>query len=406
SPEVCLDIFWCRSKNDGMERSLFGPLVEDLADKMVFLSGPRQVGKTTLARKVLERQPAETRVYLNWDRAEHRKVMRTLAWPRHGAVVVLDEVHKYARWKTLVKGFHDTEGHLQRLLVTGSGRLDVFRKGGDSLAGRYHGLRLHPLSVGEVVRSGGPPDPKLLEQPASWSARAAAPAEVLPALLELGGFPEPFLSGSSRTAGRWRLAHREQVLRQDLRDLSLVRELSLVEQLVDLLAERVGGVLSINALREDLQVDHGTVSGWIAALERLQVVFRVPPYARALARALRKGTKLYFWDWSEAPAGGARFENLVAVHLLKLCHWLQDVEGRRVELHYVRDREQHEVDFLLVRDRKPWVLVEAKASGTSPDRSLGYFRSRLKVPFAFQVVERGEPQRDIVPAARLLSALP
>jgi hypothetical protein len=389
-----------------MDRALFGPIQQDLASKMVFLSGPRQVGKTTLARRILACEPAENEVYLNWDRPEHRRIIRDLAWPRHGAVVVLDEVHKYARWKTLVKGFHDTEGHLQRLLITGSGRLDVYRRGGDSLAGRYQGFRLHPLSLGEIARHGGPPDPALLQEPSSWPAQAEAAGDALPGLLELGGFPEPFLSGSSRQAGRWRLARREQVLRQDLRDLSLVRELTLVEQLADLLAERIGGVLSINALREDLQVDHKTAARWIDALEKLQVVFRVPPYARSLSRALRKGNKLYFWDWSDAPAGGPRFENLIAVHLLKLCHWLQDVEGQRVELHYLRDREQHEVDFLLVRERRPWVLVEARTSGSRPERSLEYFQTRLGAPFAFQVIEHGEPRRGVVPATRMLAALP
>jgi len=389
-----------------MDRYLYNAVVEDLKQKMVFLTGPRQVGKTTLALQVLKHHSPNSPVYLNWDRPEHRKAIRDLDWSRTDRVAVLDEIHKYSRWKTLVKGFFDTEGRTQRLLVTGSGKLEFYRRGGDSLAGRYQGYRLHPLSIGEIVREGRGPDAGVLDEPASWPDRKKAPADLLDSLLVLGGFPETFLRGSSRQARRWRLARREHVLSQDLRDLSKIREVSLVEQLVDLLAERVAAPLSVNSLREDLQVDHKTVTSWIDALERLQLVFRVRPYAGSLARTLRKEYKVYFWDWMEAPEGGARFENLVAGHLLKLCHWMQDVEGRRAELRYVRDREKREVDFLLLRERRPWVLIEAK-SGTGPvEKALGYFQERLGVPHAFQVTASGRDRKGVVPATRLLKALP
>ena len=373
---------------------------------MVLLSGPRQVGKTTTSLQILDHHSPPDPVYLSWDRPEHRKLIRELAWSRAGKVAVLDEVHKYARWRGLIKGFHDTEGQTQRLLVTGSAKLELFRKGGDSLAGRYHGHRLHPLSVGELARAGSAPDEELLEEPAQWSTATAAPTETLTSLMELGGFPEPLLEGSARQARRWRLGRREQVLRQDLRDLTMIREVTLVEQLVDLLAERVASPLSINSLREDLQVDHKTVTSWIDALERLQVVFRVRPFAGSLARTLRKETKVYFWDWAEAPPGGPRFENLVAGHLLKLCHWMQDVEGHRLELRYVRDREKREVDFLLLREGVPWLLVEAKSGAAPLDRSLAYFRERLGVPHAIQVNGSGGAGKWIAPAGRFLAALP
>ena len=373
---------------------------------MVLLSGPRQVGKTTMSLQILDRASPRDPVYLTWDRPEHRKVIRELAWSRTGTVAVLDEVHKYAGWKNLIKGFHDTEGQSQRLLVTGSAKLELFRKGGDSLVGRYHGHRLHPLSVGELARAGSVPDGELLDDPVQWPTAADPPADTLASLLELGGFPEPLLEGSSRQARRWRLGRRDQVLRQDLRDLTMIREVTLVEQLVDLLAERVASPLSINSLREDLQVDHKTVTSWIDALERLQVVYRVRPFAGSLARTLRKESKVYFWDWSEVEPGGPRFENLVAGHLLKLCHWMQDVEGHRLELRYVRDREKHEVDFLLLRDGKPWLLVEAKSGAAPLERSLAYFQERLGVPFAIQVNGSGGAGKSIVPAARFLGALP
>ncbi len=389
-----------------MERALLGPVLDDLRRKMVFVSGPRQVGKTTLARVVLARLAPDDPVYLNWDRSEHRRTIRELGWSRTAPVAVLDEIHKYPRWKTLVKGFHDTEGDRQRLLVTGSGRLEFYRRGGDSMAGRFAPYRLHPLSIGEVLREGRPPDRAVLLDPPRWLGAGVAPADVEEGMLALGGFPEPFLGGSERAARRWRLVRREQVLGQDLRDLTLVRQVALVEQLADMLEQHVGSPLSINALRKDLQVDHKTATAWIGVLERLQVVFRVPPYAGSLARALRKEPKLYFWDWSQTPAPGPRFENLVASHLLKLCHWLADVEGHRVELRYLRDREKREVDFLLLRDRRPWVLVEARLSDLAVSPHVRYFRDRLRVPFVFQVVGGGESRRDVVPATRLLAALP
>lgn len=387
-----------------MRRSLVDPAIEDLERKMVFVSGPRQVGKTTLGRQVLDIVSPGQQVYLTWDRPEHRAQIRSLGWSRSPKVVVLDEVHKYARWKTLLKGFHDTEGSQQRLLVTGSARLDLFRKGGDSLLGRYQGLRLHPLSIGELARHGG----HLINvpEPSSWASARAAPIDEFQHLLSVGGFPEPALAGTERQARRWRLAHRERVLREDVRDLTLVRDVSLLEQLVDLLVERVASPISVSSLRRDLEVDHKTVLRWLEILERLYVVFRVAPYAGSLARTLRKEPKIYFWDWAEAPQGGARFENLVASHLLKLCHWLSDVEGHRVELCYVRDRERREVDFLLVKGKKPWVLIESKVSERAANPSLEYFRKRLAVPFAFQVVAQGGPSRDVVPVTRMFSGLP
>jgi predicted AAA+ superfamily ATPase len=387
-----------------MRRSLVDPAIDDLQRKMVFVSGPRQVGKTTLARQVLEVMSPDEPVYLTWDRADQRALIRTLGWSRSPKVVALDEVHKYARWKTLLKGFHDTEGTTQRLLVTGSARLDLFRKGGDSLLGRYLGLRLHPLSIGELARNGGPLNS--VPDPSSWASAPAAPNDHFELLNKVGGFPEPALASSERQARRWRLAHRERVLREDVRDLTLVRDVSLLEQLVDLLVERVASPLSVSSLRRDLEVDHKTILRWLEILERLYVVFRVPPFAGSLARTLRKEPKVYFWDWAEAAEDGARFENLIASHLLKLCHWLSDVEGHKVELFYVRDRERREVDFLLVKGKKPWVLVESKLSEVTRSPSLDYFQQRLSAPFAFQVVAQGQARRGVVPATRFFSGLP
>lgn len=390
-----------------MRRALLVPILEDLKRKMVFLSGPRQVGKTTLARQVLEAASPHDPVYLNWDRPEHRKTIRELSWSLASPVAVLDEVHKYPRWKNLIKGFHDTEGHRQRLLVTGSARLDLYRRGGDSMVGRYMGFRLHPLSFGELARRGELPDAGYLRSPERWSDAPPSDPGVEKDLISLGGFPEPFLEGSERAARRWRLARREHVLGEDLRDLTRVREVALVGQLTDLLVERVSGPLSLNVLRGGLETHHATVSSWVEVLERLYVIFRVRPFSGSLVRTLRKESKAYFWDWSEVPSPGPRFENFVASHLLKYCHWMQDLEGERVELRYVRDREKHEVDFLLLKDRKPWVLVEVKLSDREPSPSLAYFRERLKAPFAFQVIGGVKGGGEgVVPASRFFAGLP
>ncbi len=389
-----------------MQRSLAAPSREDLAERMVLLSGPRQVGKSTLARQVLAELAPRDPVYLTWDRAEDRRAIRNLSWDRASPVAVLDEVHKYPRWKGLVKGFHDTEGARQRLLVTGSARLEVYRRGGDSLLGRYARHRLHPLTIGEVGRSGRLPPRETLLDPSLWPAARPVPNDLLGALLSIGGFPEPFLRASARFGGKWRLLRRDQVLREDVRDLTQVRDLAGLEHLTELLAERVGAPVSVNNLREDLEVEYRTVRNWLEILDRLFVVFRVPPFAGSLARALRKEGKVYFWDAAEAPEGGPRFENLVACHLLRLCQWLEDVEGIRAELRFVRDREKREVDFLLLRERRPWVLVEAKQADLRPAPAIEYFRRRLGVPFAFQVVAAAEARKDVVPAVRLFAALP
>ncbi|OGH58103.1 MAG: hypothetical protein A3G34_16485 [Candidatus Lindowbacteria bacterium RIFCSPLOWO2_12_FULL_62_27] len=388
-----------------MDREWMEFVVRDLKRKMVFLTGPRQAGKTTLARRILDRTDPLRGVYLNWDNPDHRKIIRTLAWDRTPSVAVLDEVHKYGRWKTLLKGFHDVEGGRQKLLITGSARLDVYRRGGDSLFGRYFRHRLHPFSLGEANRGGKPPSTRILLNPARWSDSPQVPGDLQEGLLGRGGFPEPFLQGNDRTVRRWRLARRDLVLRQDARDLTLIRDLSLLEQLSDMLIARVGSPVSINSLREDLEVDHKTVTHWIEALERLYMVFRVRPFAGSLTRTLRKESKVYFWDWSEVQDDGARFENFVASHLLKFCHWLEDIEGIRAEVRYVRDREKREVDFLILKESKPWVLIESKLK-RHKDGRLDYFRRKLRVPHAYLVTADRTAYKDSIPAARLLASLP
>ena len=339
-------------------------------NKMVFIGGPRQVGKTTLALSLLgpkatERHPA----YLNWDDPRAAAKLRRVELPPNEPLLICDEVHKYARWRNLLKGIYDTEKSFRRIVVTGSARLDYYRKGGDSLANRYRYFRLHPFSLREL-------DPK-------------PSASHLDALLRFGGFPEPLTRQDEAEHRIWQRDRLARVLREDLRDLERVREVSLVEQLVDMLPERVGAPLSVANLRQDLEVDHKTVEHWLTILENMYVCFRLPPFGSPRIRAVKKEKKLYLWDWSAVADPGARFENLVACQLLKYCHWIEDTEGFRMELRYLRDTDRREVDFVVLRGGKPEFAVECKTGERAIGAAVHYFAERAPIPRFFQV-HRGE----------------
>lgn len=395
-----------------MRRYLQQSIQEDLARKMVFVAGPRQVGKTTLARQILE--SVESGCYLSWDRREDRGEIRAARWPAGSpALVVLDELHKWRTWKRWLKGEFDAHRESVRFLVTGSARLDIYRRGGDSLQGRYHHYRLHPLSLHEVQS----PASAFAIEPGQALAVARAPGEkregreTLAALLRFGGFPEPFLAQSERAHRRWQKDRLDRLFREDVRDLEAVRDLAALELLAEEIARRVGSPLSLNALREDFEVSHKALTHWMDIFERLYHVVRVRPFASRAVASLKKMPKAYLWDWSQVSDPPARLENLVALHLLKLCHLLEDREGHRVELRYLRDRTGREVDFLVTLDNRPWFAVEVKTSGRTIDPSLFYFRDRLKIPYAYQVVldldrEFLEDGVHCLPAADFLAALP
>lgn len=377
---------------------------DDLARKMVFLAGPRQVGKTTLARRILG--AAGSGCLLSWDNREDRREIRAARWPAGPALVVLDELHKWRGWKGWLKGEFDKHRDRLSFLVTGSARLDVYRRGGDSLQGRYHHYRLHPFTVAEAVAANRPR--------VSPGTELSLPRETQPDLLGLlmqhGGFPEPFLARSERTARRWQKERLDRFFREDVRDLEPIRDLGTFQILADLLPDRVGSPLSLNALREDLEVTHRAVSHWMDVLERLYHVVRIRPHSTPKARVLKLMPKVYLWDWSLVPDRAARFENLVALHLLKFCHLLEDADGHDVGLRYLRDRDGREVDFLVTHRSRPWFAVEAKLSEHRVDPSLAYYRDRLRIPFSYQVVL--ESDRDfvengirVVPAGRFLGAL-
>ena len=343
--------------SESPKRYLEAPIEEDLEKKMVFLGGPRQSGKTTLAKKLLQKAGlSESKWYFNWDdKSDKARILRG-EFPAGKGLLVLDEIHKYARWRGLLKGLFDKRRNELRILVTGSARLDHYRKGGDSLQGRYHYYRIHPLSYAELP--------------------GRSPS-VLRDLLRLGGFPEPYFSASPREARRWSREYAMRVIEEDLVSLENVKEVSLLEALATALPERVGSPLSVNALREDLQVSHQTVSRWLIMLENLYMIFRVPPFTGSLLRSVKKEAKHYHFDWSLIQDPGIRFENLVACHLLKWCHFQQDYEGRNLRLHFYRDIDGREVDFVLAENGKPVELIECKKSDRATPKSLWYLKKKF-----------------------------
>ncbi len=344
-------------------RYLDAQVKRDLARKMVFLAGPRQVGKTTLAQDL----PGASGGYLSWDVVEHRECILKREFPV-SRLWVFDEVHKYRSWRNLLKGLYDSRRRGQQILVTGSARLDFYRFGGDSLQGRYHLLRLHPFSARELgIKSAGG----------------------LADLLKLGGFPEPFLGGSEVEARRWSREYRNRLVREDVVGLERVQDLGNLELMALRLPELVGSPLSINALREDLQVSHKTVASWLKVLERLYAIFRLPPFGAPRIRAVKKEQKHYQFDWSLVPSEPARFENLIASHLLKWVHFEQDALGRDIELRYFRDTDSREVDFVVVEARRPRLLVECKWADAEADPSLRYLKARFPAAEAWQVSATG-----------------
>ena len=360
-------------------------IAEDLTRKMVFLGGPRQVGKTSLGKDLI----ADPAAYLNWDFAAHRSAILKHQLPATSAWF-FDEIHKYRLWRGFLKGLFDLYGNRQRILVTGSARLDYYRFGGDSLQGRYHYLRLHPFSVAEL----GITTQADFEQ-----------------LFRLGGFPEPFLSGSERQARRWARDYRDRLMREDVSSLERIDNLGQLELLMMRLPELVGSPLSLNSIREDLSLSHRTITEWMEVLERLYAIYRIAPFGAPRIRAVKKSQKHYHFDWSVVENEGARFENLVASHLQKWVHYQNDVEGRNAELRYFRDIDQREADFVVLESGVPVSFIECKLSDGPVGNGLRYLKQRFAHVDAWQVAARST--RDYVtregvrvaPVLRLLEAL-
>ncbi len=390
--------------------------------KMAFVVGPRQCGKTTLARALQEARGSPD-LYRNWDDFSWRHELSLNPYgfadayrPRESArpLAVLDEIHKFPQWKRYVKGLWDTRRSAMDLLVTGSGRLDIYRRGGDSLLGRYHQYRLHPFSVSELLGKDWDPDRDTPERVRSNLLSISKPGperEVFATVLRFGGFPDPFLRQTDRYHRRWLRERKERLVREDLRDLTRIQMLSSIEKMIELLQPRIGSLLSLNNLRQDLGVSMESVTLWLEQLERLYYCFRIRPYAAKLSRALSREPKLYLFDVSEVADEGKRFENAIAVSLLSWCHHSQDWGQETLDLRFVRDKERREVDFLVTKEGKPFLLVEAKLSDPSIPDALPRFAEKLGgVPALVVVAHLDRPGTakgfPVLPAAGFLAAIP
>lgn len=387
--------------------------------QMVFLSGPRQVGKTTIAQWVGDHFPNS--IYLNWDVTENKRLIMegVLAVGRtygveelksQKTIIIFDEIHKYRHWKTFIKGFYDTYKKMFQIIVTGSSHLDVYQQEGDSLMGRYFQYHIYPLSVGELI-----------ERPVQLSTNG----EILPPqtlkeedfqkLWSFSGFPDPYLEGSKKFFTKWEATKTSQLFKEDIRDLTNIHEVDQMEVFSILLKNQIGGLLNRSNFAKHLQVSVPTINKWLSALENLYFCFRLYPWSTNVARSLIKEPKIFLYDWSVLEDIGKKCENFIACHLLKAVSYWNDAGLGKYELRYIRDKEKREVDFLLVKNGQPWTLIEAKYSDRSLSKNLEKFQTMLGAKHAFQVViEMPFVNMDcfsvthpvVVPAKTFLSQLP
>jgi len=334
---------------------------------MVFIGGPRQVGKTTLSKKILDQAYSSGR-YFNWDYNEDRQALLAGKWHDDDGLIVFDELHKYKNWKNWIKGVFDTNEGPAHFLVTGSARLDVYRRGGDSLLGRYHYWRLHPFGLDEYPNK-------------------MTPKEAFKRLMMVGGFPEPFLDGDEREARRWRREKFDRVIKEDIRDLESIRNISLLDLFIDQLRTRVGSLIVMSNIAGEIQVSPKTVKKWLDVLEKMYLVFAVRPYTKNLPRAVIKPPKVFFYDNGDVIGNeGAVFENLVGSQLLKRIHFLEDRDGYRYELRYICDKEGREVDFVILKEGIIEELIEVNLSDDKISKHLKYYAEKLNPRKATQIV--------------------
>lgn len=356
-------------------------------EQMLFLAGPRQVGKTTLAKEMLS--SSQEGLYLNWDNETHQKQilagetaiidqLNLSAMHKQKPLLILDELHKFKHWKNYLKGFYDTYKEKVNILVTGSAKLDIYKTGGDSLMGRYLLYRIHPLSIAELLNPNISDD--LIQRPNQLSP------EKLNNLIQFGGYPDPYLKENQRFANQWKRLKRQQLFNEDIRELQQIADLPLLQMLAELITQQASSNIQYSNLAKAIRVSTDTIRRWINILESFYFCFTIKPWYKNVKRSLIKEPKIYLWDWSEIKEKGAKIENFVAQHILKAVHFWTDHGFGDFELFYLRDKDKREVDFLICRDKEPWILIEVKNGNNSRiNKNLHYFQEQLKAPHAFQL---------------------
>lgn len=383
-----------------LERESYVALWRELAHEksMILLSGPRQAGKTTLAGMIAKE--FSNSVYFNWD-VPHNKaqllenpyffeeIKRKDETP---PLVILDEIHKYKEWKNYLKGIYDHFHDTYRFLVLGSGRLDLYRKGGDSLAGRYFLFRLWPFTLAELGRQQSTPA-DFRKNPLKVSTSGVDKLKnIWGRLSSFSGFPEPYLTGKAASFRRWSNTYSQQLIREDIRDMTGIKSVDDMEILYSLLPSKVGSPLSLNSLAQDLKVSYNTVKDWMSIFQRFYMTFSLPTWTSRIARAIQKEKKVYLLNYALIKDPASRFENMVALELLRAVSRWNDLGHGNFSLHFIKDKEKREVDFLIAEDGEPVLLVETKLSDSQPAPSLIKFQKHLNVP-AVQLTDEGKGHR-------------
>lgn len=366
-----------------MKRYLYNQILSDLSKKMVFITGPRQVGKTFLAKQIMEEFPKSQ--YLNYDNVNDHRIIKNMSWTQNTNLIVFDEIHKMRGWKNYIKGVYDSKNPNQSILVTGSARLDAFRQTGESLAGRYLHLRLNPFSVKEIMK----------ENIDAYNS--------IELLNTFGGFPEPLIDSITTerqqaliNSERWHNQYITDLIRDDILEFSRIQEINTMKHLVQLLRKRVGAPLSYSSIAGDLQVSVNTIKKYIQILESLYIVFIITPFHKNIARSLLKEPKLYFYDTAYVDADeGIKLENTCAVCLLKHIQYLHDVKGENKSLHYLKTKEGKDVDFVITDNNAPSQFIEVKLSDGQLSGSLKYFAERFPRVESIQLVHNLKQEEEV-----------
>ena len=350
-------------------RHITDAVLKDLEKKIVIISGPRQCGKTTLAKNL-----TNSFQYFNYDISEDRSIFLKKTWNRDVDLVIFDELHKMPKWKSWLKGIYDSDEENPNILVTGSAKLDTFKKVGESLAGRHFYFRLHPFDIKEL----------------SQTKINLSPDTIMDRLMNVSGYPEPFLTNDMREYKRWRQSHIDLILRQDLIDIQVIRDIRTMELLIELLRSKVGSPLSINSLANDLQKDHKTIQRWLDLLEEVYIIFKISPYSKDIARSVKKEPKYYFYDTAYVNGDESiKLENLVACSLLKESHYQQDVHGKSYTLNFLKVKRGREIDFLLKSNdiENKSIMIEVKLSDDEPAPNFKLFGDQVKNVEMIQLVK-------------------
>jgi predicted AAA+ superfamily ATPase len=403
-------------------RKIYENIWDELSSSkaMILCAGPRQAGKTTFS-KIISGSFMNS-LYFNWDIQEHRKdfienpTFFEALERKDGStpLIIFDEIHKYRDWKNYLKGVYDRFSRDFQFLVSGSGRLDIYQKGGDSLAGRYFLFHLWPFTIAERGERNRSMDDFMADPLKIDMDDTGKLKEIWHNLARFSGFPEPFLSGKQQVYKRWTNSYSQQLIREDIRDLTGIKSVMDMETLFLLLPSKVGSPLSIPSLSRDLKVSYNSIRNWLSVMERFFMVFSIGPWTKKISRAIQKERKYYLWDSPRVTDPGARLENMVALELYRAVSSWNELGFGTFSLHFVKNRDQQEVDFLIAADGKPFIMIEVKLTKEHPSPVFQKFQNMLKVPAiqlteeggGFRIISNGKQKILIAPAYQWLSHLP